>query len=250
MLNIITKNETLVVDSRLIAQELGIEHRALMQTIKKYLDRLERKSPVTFEMEVVKRPQGGTYEVTYCYLNESQANLLMTFSRNTEQVLDCKEKLVYSFEKAKEVIKTIIPQQSEEIESLRLQNEILDKQLKLRELDNTMLLLHGKQVTLALRGYDQAIVEVEKPTLEVIDKRSGDRREGMTTKQLNEYLQQQTGNSFKSGSQVKQILEKEAPELLDIVQRPINQDWVLKENVEKAIEVLKRRQPKQMLLGE
>lgn len=42
-----TVNETPVVDSRLVASELGIEHRALMQTIKKYLTRLERKEPVT-----------------------------------------------------------------------------------------------------------------------------------------------------------------------------------------------------------
>jgi hypothetical protein len=163
--------------------------------------------------------------------------------------VDCKIKLICAFEKAKEVIKTVIPQQSEEIEMLKMQNSILDKQLKLRELDNSMLIMHGKQTVLVLRGYDQSVVEVEKPILEVIDNRSGDRREGMTTKQLNEYLKQQTGSSFKSGSQIKAILEKEAPELIDIVQRPINQDWVLKENINKALEILKR-QPRQLLLGE
>lgn len=82
MLNIITKNETLVVDSRLIAQELGIEHRALMQTIKKYLDRLERKSPVTFEEEKIKLPQGGTYISIRCLLNEEQAQTIISKSRN------------------------------------------------------------------------------------------------------------------------------------------------------------------------
>lgn len=100
-LDITTKDDTLVVDSRLIAEELGIEHRGLMQTIRKYLDRLERKTPVTFEMDVVKRPQGGTYEVSYCFLNEAQATLLMTFSRNTDRVLDCKENLVEAFTAAK-----------------------------------------------------------------------------------------------------------------------------------------------------
>lgn len=101
ILDITTQNDTLVVDSRLIAEELEIEHRALMQTIRKYLDRLERKTPVTFQMDVVKRPQGGTYEVTYCFLNEAQATLLMTFSRNSDRVLDCKENLVEAFTAAK-----------------------------------------------------------------------------------------------------------------------------------------------------
>lgn len=101
ILDITTQNDTLVVDSRLVAEELGIEHRALMQTIRKYLNRLERKTPVTFQTDVVKRPQGGTYEVSYCFLNEAQATLLMTFSRNSDRVLDCKEHLVEAFTAAK-----------------------------------------------------------------------------------------------------------------------------------------------------
>ena len=143
----------------------------------------------------------------------------------------------------------VIPQQNEEIELLNKQIEVLDKQLKLRELDNTMLTLHGKQVVLALRGYEQAIVEVEKPILEVIDNRSSDRRQGMTFTQLNAYFKQQTGVGYKSGAEVKRIIEKFAPEIIDIVQRPINQDWVLKENVEKAISIL-QRQPRQLLMGQ
>lgn len=52
-------------------------------------------------MEVVKRPQGGTHEVSYCFLNEAQSTLLMTFSRNSDRVLDCKENLVDAFTAAK-----------------------------------------------------------------------------------------------------------------------------------------------------
>ena len=101
ILDITTQNDTLVVDSRLIADELGIQHKNLLQTITKYLDRLERKTPVAFKTDVVKRPQGGAYEVSYCFLNEAQATLLMTFSRNSDRVLDCKEHLVDAFTAAK-----------------------------------------------------------------------------------------------------------------------------------------------------
>jgi phage regulator Rha-like protein len=40
-IEIVTQNDCLVVDSRLIALELGIEHRALMQTVKKYLTEIQ-----------------------------------------------------------------------------------------------------------------------------------------------------------------------------------------------------------------
>lgn len=68
----------LVIDSRLIALELGIEHATLLKTIKKHLNRLEQDKPVRFESNIVKRPQGGTCKVSFCYLNRCQATLLIS----------------------------------------------------------------------------------------------------------------------------------------------------------------------------
>lgn len=136
-------NGTPVVDSRLIAQELGIQHKNLLATIKKYIERLEQKQPVAFQTDVVKRPQGGTYEVSYCYLDEYQATKLMTYSRNTEQVLDCKDKLVDAFWKANKLItqqdKLVLPQtykdalkaliaEIEEKEKLEAENKLLEQE--------------------------------------------------------------------------------------------------------------------------
>lgn len=111
----------LLVDSRLIADRLGIQHRGLIQTIDKHLARLQSRSQVRFEMETVNLPQGGSKQKKFAYLDERQATLLMTMSRNTEQVLDCKEALVDAFEKAKLIIKTVIPAQSDRIRELELE---------------------------------------------------------------------------------------------------------------------------------
>ena len=240
----------LVVDSRLIADELGIEHRGLMQTIKKYLDRLERKDPVTFEMEVVKRPQGGTYEVSYCYLNERQATLLMTFSRNTEQVLSCKERLVDAFDKAKQIIKEVIPAQNDHIRELELQNEVLSKQLSLRQLDHTMLVMHGKETVLALRGMADQIVETEKPTIEVIDERHNVALKGQTLVQVKEYVEKRFGLKFKSGAEVKRFLERKGEgHLIAQTPRSILADYVPEENLASVYRLLQEGK-RQMLLGE
>jgi phage regulator Rha-like protein len=51
ILQVIESNGDLVIDSRLIADTLGIEHRAFMQTMKRYQDRIEsRFGVITFEM--------------------------------------------------------------------------------------------------------------------------------------------------------------------------------------------------------
>ncbi|ELS01176.1 Phage regulatory protein Rha [Xenococcus sp. PCC 7305] len=114
----------LVVDSRLIAEDLNVQHKNLLATIRKKIDRLESHSPVAFQTRVVKKPQGGTYQEIYCLLDERQSLKLMTYSRNTEQVLNCKDKLVDSFLAAKKVIKEVIPQQSDRIKQLELELEL------------------------------------------------------------------------------------------------------------------------------
>ena len=154
-------------------------------------------------------------------------------------------------EKKWELTKQHFPQVAQDVEMIKLDKMLEIERLRIqnKELDNTMLTLHGKQVVLALRGLDQAIVEVEKPILEVIDNRTGDRREGISFTQLNDYVYQQTGVKYKNGTVLKKIIEKESPEIIDLVQRPINQEWILKENIEKAVEIIKRN-PKQLLLGE
>jgi phage anti-repressor protein len=147
------------------------------------------------------------------------------------------------------IVKEVIPAQSDRIRELELQNLVLDKQIRSKELDHSMLILHGAPLVLALRGRDDQIVEVEKKILEVIDERCGDRRKGMTTAQLNAYLKQKTGFSFKSGAELERYLQKHAPELLDLVQRAVNQSFVNEENIEQAIAVLSRGS-RQLLIGE
>lgn len=143
----------------------------------------------------------------------------------------------------------VIPQQAEELERMKLMLQIERERNLGRQLDSSMVAMHGKDVVLALRGYEDVIVEVDRPITEVIDQRCGDRRKGMTTKQLNDYLKQKTGHAFKSGTQLAKYLEQHAPELLDLVQRPITQDFVNEENIEAVMRVLEKRD-RQRLIGE
>jgi phage regulator Rha-like protein len=89
----------LLIDSRLIADRLGIKHDSLFATIEKHYDRLSAKNQVRFEIEFRERAQGGKSKVRYALLDERQSTLLMTYSRNTEQVLDCKDALVDAFDR-------------------------------------------------------------------------------------------------------------------------------------------------------
>ena len=160
-LSVIERDGFLVVDSRLIAQRLGIEHHTLLKTIDKYLARLEAKSPVRFEIDVVKRAQGGGCPTRYAMLDERQATLLMTYSRNTEQVLDCKDALVDAFEKAKRVIKQAIPAAAQEIERMRLELELIRAKQHYQDTGHAIALSTSPAMLQWLRGEAPPPKEIE-----------------------------------------------------------------------------------------
>lgn len=179
----------LLVDSRLIAERLGITHEAILKTIDKHLTRLQAKSPVRFEIDVVKRPQGGTYNIRYAFLNEAQATKLMTYSRNTEQVLDCKDALCDAFEKAKALITTVIPAQSARLAELLAENENL-------RLKSDIATLHGKEfAALAMGG---GVIHVEVPVTEIVEPVTGRSVKILTAAQLKSIVKERTGQNLPS----------------------------------------------------
>ena len=110
-LTIENKDGQLVVDSRLIAQELGIEHKTLKDTIKSYEEKLTIGLNTKLRRETLKGkslPQGGfgTGEIVY-WLTEDQATFVMMLRRNTEQVVNAKLHLANAFSKAKGALQSI-----------------------------------------------------------------------------------------------------------------------------------------------
>ncbi len=133
-LKVVEINGIFVVDSRLVADRLNIEHKSFIKTIRKYQALVEKRfGCIRFEIADIQMPNGGTREeVSHAYLTEDQATTIMTFSKNTEIVIECKLDLVESFSKAKEVIKQFaVPQNF--AEALRLAADLAEQKQKLVE---------------------------------------------------------------------------------------------------------------------
>ena len=131
-LTVIEVDGVFVVDSRLIADRLDIDHKSFIKTVRKYQTKVEQRfGCIRFEISSIQMPKGGTREeVSHAYLTEDQANTIMTFSKNTEVVIDCKLDLVESFSKAREIIKQFaIPQTRAEALRLAAMNQIEDQKV-------------------------------------------------------------------------------------------------------------------------
>lgn len=81
------------LDSRLIAQQLGVEHKNLLANVTRYQSDLERFGLLAFETRV--RDRG--IPTRFALLNENQCYFLATLSRNTAQVVAFKVWLVKTF---------------------------------------------------------------------------------------------------------------------------------------------------------
>lgn len=113
MLEVQNKNNQLVVDSRLIASELGISHKAFKETVRDNQKDIEEEFTLLLleTADGKPLPQGGfSNPETYYLLTEEQATYLMTLSKNTEQVKKAKLNLVKAFSKAKQTLSNINPE--------------------------------------------------------------------------------------------------------------------------------------------
>lgn len=85
------------VDSRLLAPRLGIKHHNLFAQVKTYKADFEEFGKVTFQTGA---STSGQLE-KFALLNEDQAHLLLTYSRNTAKVRALKVQLVKAFAQAR-----------------------------------------------------------------------------------------------------------------------------------------------------
>lgn len=93
----------LVVDSRLIAAQLGIQHENFINTLNKHKTQTEQAFGfLRFQTGEIR---GRGQPEKYCLLTEDQAFFLMTLSRNTPQVISAKLSLVESFSEAKKLLR-------------------------------------------------------------------------------------------------------------------------------------------------
>lgn len=89
------------VDSRLLARQLGNQHKPVIALIDKYLDSFQAHGQVLFKKADGDRKQGGGRAERYALLNEDQCYFLLSLSRNTDIVVALKSKLIKAFGQAR-----------------------------------------------------------------------------------------------------------------------------------------------------
>lgn len=91
-------NEKPRVDSRVMAEYLGAAHQHIREQIRRYKDDFKEFGIIQFQTGII---EGRGKPEKFVLLNEDQAYLLLTFSRNTKKVRSLKVALVKAFAEAR-----------------------------------------------------------------------------------------------------------------------------------------------------
>jgi phage regulator Rha-like protein len=237
-LAVIEQGGELVVDSRLIADRLGVDHKPMLRTVEKYLTELQGFGILRFENAKLKPGITGRPQ-RFCYLNENQATFLMSLSRNTAQVVRCKIQLVSAFDKAKKLIATVIPAQSERIRELELTARIMELEHQTLRQKDTMITLYGTELGLTLIGHSGQIVEVEKLVTEIVNPQTNNTDRILTADQLKKVVKQKTGQNLKTNKQFVDALAKAGrDDLLIPVTRNATGLYVDADRIDEALSVV------------
>lgn len=94
--------EVALVDSRILAEHLAVEHRSTFAMILRYENEFREIDQLRFKIAVGERIQGGGNSSRYALLSEDQSFYLLTLSRNNERVARLKMRLVQAFRRARD----------------------------------------------------------------------------------------------------------------------------------------------------
>ena len=171
------KGNEVFTTSLKIAEGTGVEHRAIMQLLKTHSG---RKTLSTFEMSKVSR---GGRPVEFAMLNEIQTTFLITLMRNSDIVVEFKEKLTQEFFRQRETIAQLVRQQKDP----NWQNVRSDgKHVYLQKTDIIKQFVNyaKAQGSTSAERYYSNLATMENKALFFIESKYKNMREIMTIKQL------------------------------------------------------------------
>lgn len=144
----------------------------------------------------------------------------------------------------------VIPAQGNRLRELELELQLERERNKRIDRQDSMLIMHGREVVLALNGQSDAIVREQVKVTEVINLSTGSTDIFLSADQLKVEVQRRTGQKLKSQKQFTEALRKaNRDDLLIPVTRQATSEYIHPDRLDEAIGVVYGRN-RQKLIGE
>jgi phage regulator Rha-like protein len=164
-LKLVERNGQQLVDSKLIAEELGIQHESLMKVIDSYKDAIEASfGSIRFEIGLKTGSKSGGKQPKVALLSEDQAIFVATLSKNSEKVILFKTRLVRAYATARKAVKSLTNMDHKDVRDLMLYNiRLLDEMEKTnKELSSANSCI---SVLTPLAAFASDLIDIEKSSV-------------------------------------------------------------------------------------
>ncbi len=121
------RNDDLLVDSRIIAEKLGLDDYYLWALLRDYKTRIES----AFGTIAFKREESSEGKILlFAWLTKKQTTFLLVLLKANKELESCPNQLLEGFDKNEDVIDEIFAAQEQEIKRLRLEHQCLEEQVE------------------------------------------------------------------------------------------------------------------------
>ena len=177
---IVLKNNKPFTNSLILSQGCEVEHRSVLQLIRKYKERKIFQTSA-FQMQRLKTKGRQT---EYYLLSESQAIFLITLMNNSDKVLDFKEALVNAFIEHRDFAASmVVQQQNKNWIDKRQETKIMRRELT--DMIQKFIIYAESQGSKSAKMYYMNISKLELTGLFLMEQKYPNARHVMSFRQLN-----------------------------------------------------------------
>jgi phage regulator Rha-like protein len=207
-----------VIDSRLLAERLGLQHKSLLDNIDKNPEYYQTQWGIKYCYERIPNVVGEHYE-RVCWLNEEQFLAITVRCKLTPQVQYYSIRLIKRFSELKANASSGLSQQERENQSglileqakqdtIRLQIQLTDSKIKLAQVNEAIFNMHGpNRGTMLITGQNPIVVTKEIEVTRVIEPGNRHKSLVMTLEQLKKQLPYEIVKRFKKWEDVEKFME-------------------------------------------
>ena len=207
-----------VIDSRLLAERLGLQHKSLLDNIDNNPEYYQTQLGIKYCYERIPNVVGEHYE-RVCWLNEEQFLAITVRCQLTPQVQYYSIRLIKRFSELKANASSGLSQQERENQSgfileqakhetIRLQIQLTDSKIKLAQVHEAIFNMHGpERGTMMITGQSPIVVTKEIEVTRVIEPGNRHGSRSMTLEQVKKVLPHEMVKRFKKWEDVEKFME-------------------------------------------
>jgi hypothetical protein len=200
-----------VIDSRLLAERLGLQHKSMLARIDRNPEYYQNKWGIKYCYERIPNIVGEHYE-RFCWLNKEQIHAVTLQSKPTPQVQYYSELVIKRLSELEANASSGLSQQERELEAAikleQAKQETIKLEIQRTQVNEAIWNMHPDKVaSMLITGQNPVVVTKEIEVTRIVEQGNRHEVRALTLEQLKKQLPYEIANRFKKWEDVEKFME-------------------------------------------